>query len=208
MLLASPALAKAPPSPPAATADLTTEAPATFKALFQSWRRLDNPAQSAIAIPAVHPVTYELRFSSPFGMRTDPFTGQLSFHPGVDIPGPVGTPIYATANGVVEIARPDGGYGNLVEIDHGHGIETRYGHLSKILVSANEQVTRGQLIGLMGSTGRSTGSHLHYEVRIDGRPVNPVPFLQSADFLKAVPESPQPLLTAATTVPGASQDPD
>src|SRR3546814_16364619 len=87
-------------------------------------------------------------------------------HAGVDIPGPIGTPIYATADGIVERAGRAGGYGNLVEIDHGKGIETRYGHLSKILVKPNQRVKRGQGVALMGSTGRSTGRHLHYEVRI------------------------------------------
>src|SRR3546814_2326662 len=88
----------------------------------------------------------------------------------------------ATADGIVERAGRAGGYGNLVEIDHGKGIETRYGHLSKILVKPNQRVKRGQVVALMGSTGRSTGSHLHYEVRIDGRAVNPIPFLQTADY--------------------------
>jgi murein DD-endopeptidase MepM/ murein hydrolase activator NlpD len=79
-----------------------------------------------------------------------------------------------------------GGYGNLVELDHGKGIATRYGHMSAVLVSAGQHVTRGQQIGRMGSTGRSTGSHLHYEVRIDGRPVNPIPFMKSTDYLLAM----------------------
>ena len=99
--------------------------------------------------------------------------------------GPVGTPVYATADGMVDRAERSGGYGNLVELDHGKGIQTRYGHLSKILVEAGTRVHRGQLIALMGSTGRSTGPHLHYEVRIDGHAVNPVPFLQTADYLLA-----------------------
>ena len=94
--------------------------------------------------------------------------------PGVDIPGPVGTPIYATADGIISALRVvQGGYGNMIEVNHGKGIATRYGHLSRILVADNTRVVRGQLIGLMGSTGRSTGPHLHYEVRIDGHAVNP-----------------------------------
>jgi murein DD-endopeptidase MepM/ murein hydrolase activator NlpD len=80
----------------------------------------------------------------------------------------------------------NGGYGNLVEIDHGQGIQTRYGHLSRLIAQPGQQVHRGDLIGLMGSTGRSTGSHLHYEVRIDGRAVNPIPFLQSTDMIVAL----------------------
>ena len=131
-------------------------------------------------------------------MRSDPFRGTAAMHAGVDIPGPLGTPIYATADGVVGRAERAGGYGNLVELEHGKGIQTRYGHLSKLLVEPNTRVTRGQLIGLMGSTGRSTGSHLHYEVRIDGRAVNPIPFLTSGDAMLAKPHdlAPTPAQTA------------
>jgi murein DD-endopeptidase MepM/ murein hydrolase activator NlpD len=107
-------------------------------------------------------------------------------HAGVDMPGPIGTPIYATADGLVGRTGWVGGYGNLVELEHGKGIQTRYGHLSSILVAPGTRVKRGQLVGLMGSTGRSTGSHLHYEVRIDGRAVNPIPFLQTSDYLLAM----------------------
>ena len=108
-------------------------------------------------------------------------------HAGIDLSGPVGTPIYATADGLVSTAGwNSGGYGNLVKIDHGRGIETRYGHLASIIIQPGQRVTRGQLIGRMGSTGRSTGSHLHYEVRIDGRAVNPIPFMKSTDYLMAM----------------------
>lgn len=155
-----------------------------FKTLFQSWKKLDTLQHGVIAIPSVQPVA-QLEFTSNFGIRSDPFRGTAAMHSGVDIPGPTGTPIYATANGMVAHADRQGGYGNLVEINHGKGIATRYGHLSKILVADGARVTRGQLIGLMGSTGRSTGPHLHYEVRIDGHAVNPVPFLTTADYLLA-----------------------
>jgi murein DD-endopeptidase MepM/ murein hydrolase activator NlpD len=108
-------------------------------------------------------------------------------HAGIDLAGPVGTPIYATADGTVtEAAYNDGGYGNLIKLDHGRGIETRYGHLSAFNVRPGDRVKRGQMIGRMGSTGRSTGSHLHYEVRIDGRAVNPIPFMRSTDYLVAI----------------------
>jgi murein DD-endopeptidase MepM/ murein hydrolase activator NlpD len=111
-------------------------------------------------------------------------------HAGIDLSGPVGTPIYATADGTVTNAGwNSGGYGNLVKIDHGRGIETRYGHLSSITIQPGQHITRGQLIGRMGSTGRSTGSHLHYEVRIDGRAVNPIPFMKSTDYLMAMKRS-------------------
>lgn len=160
------------------------DADAQFHSLFLSWKKMDGAPQTAISIPALQPVE-RLSFTSNFGVRTDPFRGTAAMHAGVDIPGPMGTPVYATADGVVERSGRAGGYGNLVEINHGKGIETRYGHLSKILVAENSRVHRGQLIGLMGSTGRSTGSHLHYEVRVDGRAINPVPFLQTAAFAKA-----------------------
>lgn len=156
-----------------------------FRSLFQTWRRLDNLQQATIAIPSAFPVA-TLSFTSNYGVRRDPFRGTLAMHAGVDIPGPVGTPVYATADGMVDRAGAASGYGNLVEIDHGRGIQTRYGHLSRVLVAPNTYVHRGQLIALMGSTGRSTGPHLHYEVRIDGHAVNPAPFLQNADYLLAV----------------------
>ena len=155
-----------------------------FRSLFMTWKKLDNLEQGVIAIPSVQPVA-KLNFTSNFGIRSDPFRGTAAMHAGVDIPGPTGTPIYATADGIVSHAGKQGGYGNLVEVNHGKGIATRYGHLSRIMVSDNTRVTRGQLIGLMGSTGRSTGPHLHYEVRIDGHAVNPVPFLTTADYLLA-----------------------
>ena len=152
------------------------------RSLFNTWKKLDAvDPQPAIAIPSAQPVE-RLDYSSNWGVRSDPFHGNARMHAGVDIRGPVGTPIYATADGFVGRAQRAGGYGNLVELDHGKGLQTRYGHLSKILVNPGDRVRRGQLIGLMGSTGRSTGSHLHYEVRMDGSAVNPVPFLTVGDY--------------------------
>ncbi|WP_238302802.1 M23 family metallopeptidase [Sphingomonas phyllosphaerae] len=165
-----------------ARADLAADQ--QFRSLFMTWKKLDRLEQGVIAIPSVQPVQ-KLQFTSNFGIRSDPFRGTAAMHAGVDIPGPSGTPIYATADGVVSHAGRQGGYGNMVEINHGKGIATRYGHLSKIIVADNTRVKRGQLIALMGSTGRSTGPHLHYEVRIDGHAVNPVPFLTTADYLMA-----------------------
>ena len=156
-----------------------------FRALFQSWKRLEQLQQGIVAIPSQRPVD-AVTFTSGFGVRSDPFRGGAAMHAGVDIPGPTGTPIYATADGVVGRAQWANGYGNLVELDHGKGIQTRYGHLSAMLVQPGTRVTRGQLIARMGSTGRSTGSHLHYEVRLDGHAVNPMPFLQSANYLVAM----------------------
>ena len=155
----------------------------TFKQLFTSWKKLDNLASGAIAVPSDKPVK-TAAFTSGYGVRSDPFRGSAAMHPGIDLAGPYGTPIYATADGtVLRAGWNNGGYGNLIEIDHGRGIATRYGHLSQVLVSAGDHIARGQLIARMGSTGRSTGSHLHYEVRIDGRPVNPIPFMKSTDYL-------------------------
>ncbi|HEU0198261.1 MAG TPA: M23 family metallopeptidase [Nevskiaceae bacterium] len=118
--------------------------------------------------------------TSGFGYRTDPFTGLKSFHPGIDLAGPRGEAVHAVAAGIVVHAGPDAGYGKMVEINHGNGVETVYGHNEKILVHVGQKVLRGQPIALEGSTGRSTGPHCHFEVRIDGKPVNPLRFLEAA----------------------------
>jgi murein DD-endopeptidase MepM/ murein hydrolase activator NlpD len=152
-----------------------------FRELFTTWRQLDQLEQGAAAIPSVHPIRDSIAFTSGYGVRSDPFRGRAAMHAGIDLAGPYGTPIYATADGIVGRAEyNNGGYGNLVEINHGQGIQTRYGHLSRYVTRAGQRVRRGELIGYMGSTGRSTGSHLHYEVRINGLAVNPVPFITQA----------------------------
>ena len=156
-----------------------------FRALFNSWKRLDQAESTLVAIPSAKPIQAP-SVNSGFGVRSDPFRGGRAMHAGVDMPGPIGTPIYATADALVGRTGWVGGYGNLIELEHGQGIQTRYGHLSSILVTPGTTIKRGQMIGLMGSTGRSTGSHLHYEVRIDGSAVNPIPFLQSSDYLLAL----------------------
>jgi murein DD-endopeptidase MepM/ murein hydrolase activator NlpD len=158
----------------------------SFKAMFNSWKQLDQLEQGTIAIPSAEPVR-GVALTSTYGVRADPFRGTRAMHAGIDLAGPVGTPIYATADGIVGRSEYNsGGYGNLVEINHGRGIQTRYGHLSRSMVSAGQRVKRGDVIGLMGSTGRSTGSHLHYEVRLDGKAVNPVPFMQASNYLQSV----------------------
>ena len=158
----------------------------TFKQLFSSWKKLDNLQVGAIAVPSEKPVRMAA-LTSGYGVRSDPFGGGAARHMGIDLAGPIGTPIYATADGMVsEAGYNNGGYGNLIKLDHGRGVETRYGHLSAFIVAAGQRVTRGQLIGRMGSTGRSTGSHLHYEVRIEGKAVNPIPFMKSTDYLLAM----------------------
>jgi murein DD-endopeptidase MepM/ murein hydrolase activator NlpD len=156
-----------------------------FHALFMSWKKLDVMNKGVISIPSIKPIS-AFTFTSAFGVRSDPFHGYAAMHAGIDLASPTGTPIYATADGVVDRAEWFGGYGNMVDIDHGKGIATRYGHMSRIVAHAGEHVRRGELIGYVGSTGRSTGSHLHYEVRIDGHAVNPIPFLQSANYIVAL----------------------
>lgn len=162
-------------------------ADAAFASIFLNWKKLDNPgtARAAVYIPTGRPVE-ELALTSNYGVRNDPFNGHARMHKGIDIPGPVGTPIYATADGIVSRSQWVNGYGNLVEISHGNDTETRYGHLSKLVVAPNERVRRGQLIGLMGSTGRSTGSHLHYEIRIAGLAINPLPYVTGSERAMAL----------------------
>jgi len=160
---------------------------ATFKALFNSWKKLDQLQDGVIAVPSDKPVQASVVMMSAFGVRSDPFNHHAAMHPGIDLSGSYGTAIYATADGtVLRAGWNSGGYGNLVELDHGRGITTRYGHMSAILVQPGDHINRGQQIGRMGSTGRSTGNHLHYEVRIDGRAVNPIPFMKSTDYVLAM----------------------
>jgi murein DD-endopeptidase MepM/ murein hydrolase activator NlpD len=165
--------------------DAAAKSDPSYRALFLSWKRLDQFQQGAMAIPSQRPIQHT-SLSSGFGVRSDPFRGGAAMHAGVDMPGPIGTPIYATADGYVSRAGWANGYGNLVELEHGKGLETRYGHLSAILVQPGQHVRRGDLIARMGSTGRSTGSHLHYEVRMDGHAINPIPFLQTSDYIVEV----------------------
>jgi murein DD-endopeptidase MepM/ murein hydrolase activator NlpD len=127
------------------------------------------------ATPSIWPVQGWV--SSPFGARTSPFTGKREFHKGLDISAPNGTPIYAPAKGNVIFTGRDGGYGLSMMIDHGSGIKTRYAHLHSIAIKRGQKVTRGELIAYVGSTGRSTGPHLHYEVRLNGVPVNPMRYV-------------------------------
>ncbi len=135
------------------------------------------------SIPLRKPVTGEIDISSPFGVRMDPFVHEAGMHTGIDFRGSMGDPIHATATGTVTTAGWSGGYGQMVEINHGNGLSTRYGHLSQIAVSVGQTVRAGQVIGRLGSTGRSTGPHVHYETRIDGEPVNPQKFLHAGEKL-------------------------
>jgi septal ring factor EnvC (AmiA/AmiB activator) len=131
-------------------------------------------------VPFAQPVTASVRFTSGFGNRRDPKTGRTRMHSGVDFAGPSGTAIKSTADGVVKKAGWQSGYGNAVVIEHAFGVETLYAHLSRINVSAGQRVSRGDVIGGMGTTGRSTGVHLHYEVRVGGNAVNPMTYIRAA----------------------------
>lgn len=136
---------------------------------------------STVSIPSRVPVE-NFHMSSDFGMRVHPVLGGRRMHKGVDLPAAVGTPIHATADGVVSRADWFSSYGLYVSIEHGGNIETRYGHMSRLNVAAGQQVHKGDIIGFVGTTGRSTGPHLHYEVRVAGEAVNPVPYMQAEDF--------------------------
>jgi len=137
--------------------------------------KVDNQNALARATPSIWPIAGWL--SSGYGNRADPFTGQPDFHAGLDISADKGTPVRATADGVVELAGYNGNYGNCIMISHGYGIGTRFGHLSGYAVGVGQKVKRGDVIGYVGSTGRATSSHLHYEILLNGSPINPLRLL-------------------------------
>ncbi len=154
--------------------------PDLARGLQQTARRLTAAhtlAEAEAAMPLSNPVDDPVR-SSPFGTRIDPFTGAAAFHPGQDFSGHYGQPIHVTAPGVVSFVGQRSGYGNVIEVDHGYGFKTRYGHLQAFDVGVGRQVKTGDVIGRMGSTGRSTGVHLHYEVWASGRLLDPARFLR------------------------------
>ncbi len=138
-------------------------------------RDVERREALASATPSIWPTHGWL--TGTFGGRSDPFTGQPGFHEGLDISADKGTPVFATADGTVESAAYNGDYGNLVVVRHGFGLSTRYGHLSRFSVSAGRHVKRGDILGYVGSTGRSTGSHLHYEILANGQLINPLQLL-------------------------------
>ena len=141
---------------------------------------VQNLSDAAEALPLARP-TVDTRETSGFGMRVDPFTGRPAFHPGQDWAGAFGSPVYVTAPGIVSFTGQRNGYGNTIEVDHGHGFKTRYAHLSGISVSVGQRVVLVQRIGAMGDTGRSTGTHLHYEVWVNGRVQDPLRFVKAGD---------------------------
>ncbi|ATU91881.1 M23 family metallopeptidase [Phyllobacterium zundukense] len=144
--------------------------------LDEALARLEGAKALAKAVPIANPAP-GMPVSSPFGVRKDPLLGMMAFHSGMDFRAISGSSVLATANGTVTAADYTGGYGNMVEVDHGNGLSTRYGHMSQILVSVGQHVKSGDVLGKVGSTGRSTGPHLHYEVRKNGNAINPASYL-------------------------------
>jgi murein DD-endopeptidase MepM/ murein hydrolase activator NlpD len=166
--------------------DFDPKAPAFEQAMAQTARDVSLAERLKALMPFVplrKPLAGEAQVTSPFGYRADPFLGRLALHTGVDLLQPYGSDIRATASGRVVHAGFAGGYGDMVEIDHGFGLATLYGHMSEIDVSEGQVVAAGDLLGRLGSTGRSTGPHLHYEVRVNGEAVNPDKFLLAGEKL-------------------------
>jgi murein DD-endopeptidase MepM/ murein hydrolase activator NlpD len=147
--------------------------------------QMDRLNRTLALVPYRKPVIGEVEFTSGFGVRSDPFLGRPAMHTGLDFRAATGDPVRATANGKVVSSGWAGGYGRMVEVDHGNGLSTRYGHLSEINVKVGDPIKIGQVIGEVGSTGRSTGPHLHYETRIDGEAVDPQKFLRAGVRLSA-----------------------
>jgi murein DD-endopeptidase MepM/ murein hydrolase activator NlpD len=144
---------------------------------------IEQLTRSLSSIPLRKPVTGDTEIMSGFGVRIDPFLSRPAMHTGLDIRAEVGDPVQVTANGTVTTAGWSGGYGKMVEVDHGNGFATRYGHMSEIEVKVGQQVKIGQSLGKVGTTGRSTGPHLHYETRIDGEAMDPQKFLNAGGKL-------------------------
>jgi murein DD-endopeptidase MepM/ murein hydrolase activator NlpD len=161
---------------------------AQFQQLFAKWEDVGQPASlpahSLVSIPSRMPLE-DAHLTSNFGMRTHPILGGRRQHKGIDLAAPTGTPIYATADGYVSKAGPFSTYGNYVSIEHGANVETRYAHMSRVVAYEGERVHKGDLIGYVGTTGRSTGPHLHYEVRVNGEAVNPIPYMAESDAQRA-----------------------
>ncbi len=157
--------------------DAETEQRSDLFTLIES--RLLESRLKSMMVPNSRPVDGVV--GSGFGFRSDPFTGRTALHTGLDFARAAGTPVRASAGGVVRLTESHPAYGNQVELDHGNGLVTRYAHNSKILVKAGDLVKRGQIIAQVGSTGRSTGAHLHFEVLVDGVPQNPATFLAAGD---------------------------
>jgi murein DD-endopeptidase MepM/ murein hydrolase activator NlpD len=168
-----------------------------FKSLFASWTAIEKTTptigsgtqvtafsspvpQRAISVPSRMPLE-GAALTSGFGMRSHPVLGGRRQHQGIDLAAPTGTPVYATADGIISRADWYSSYGLYISVNHGASMETRYAHLSRLAVAAGDNVKKGDLIGYVGSTGRSTGPHLHYEVRVEGLAVNPIPYMVESE---------------------------
>ncbi len=176
---------------------------------FSSYSEIENliknQGQKLACIPAIQPVSNSDldRIASGFGMRIDPVYGTPKMHKGLDFTAPQGTPVYATGNGTVEVAGQTGdGFGNHVVINHGYGYETLYGHMYKVKVNVGQKVERGEVIGWVGNSGKSTGPHCHYEVHVNGQEVNPVYFF----YNDLTPEQFDRILEIASTGSAKSLD--
>ena len=165
--------------------DVQRPMPQEFERLADALSRMESLETSLKTIPSGLPTMAPMQSSS-YGYRRDPFNGHAAFHAGIDFPGRHGEPILAAATGRVSFVGQRSGYGNVVEITHGNGLMTRYAHLSGFNTRIGQQVIRGHPIARMGSTGRSTGDHLHFEVRLKGDPINPRPFLEAARNVQQV----------------------
>ena len=182
--------------------EITSQLVVQSKSYDEVFKLAKNKEKLIASIPAIQPVDFHdlRRIGSLFGYRTDPFYKVTKFHEGIDFTAAVGTPIYATGDGIVSEAEYNsGGYGQKITINHGYSYETVYAHLSKIKVKKGQRVKRGEVIGLMGNTGKSTAPHLHYEVRKSGVPVNPIYFffndITPAEYEAMIELSKQPSQT-------------
>lgn len=179
-----------------AKGDSLTNGDPRFRQLHASWRSLDRKGpgspleQPVISVPSRMPLS-GFRMTSDYGMRTHPVLGRRKRHKGVDLAAPTGTPVYATADGIIGRAEYSRSYGLVIYVDHGADLETRFAHLSKLAVAEGERVHKGEVIGYVGSTGRSTGPHLHYEVRVDGVAVNPIPYMVETEIQVAAADRPE-----------------
>lgn len=151
--------------------------------MYNTLDELATLQQVMESLPLSSPIHNGGDEQSPFGNRIDPFTGRLAFHSGLDLSGPHGTKVLSTGDGKVVAAGRDGAYGNAVDVQHGFGLMTRYAHLSQVLVKEGQAVKKGDVLGIQGSTGRSTGEHVHYEVRYNKRPMNPKNFLKAGQHV-------------------------
>lgn len=170
------------PFVPASPGNASPAAQAGFGAADRAVERWEGVQRALRTLPLGAPIEH-VTLASGYGRRVDPFNGLAAFHSGVDLSGTMGMPVRSTAPGRVTYAGTNGNYGRMVEIDHGHGLVTRYAHLSRFQVRPGERVHYGQTIGLMGSSGRSTGVHVHYEVLVDGKPRDPTKFIQAGSYV-------------------------